>query len=188
MTGLPAEDLELIRRIATGDRTAMRFLYSRHQVRVHRFINGIIHDGARADDIVNEVFFEVWTQAARFEARSSVSTWILGIARFKALSVRRRRTEDELDDDSVEAEIDGTDDPEVTAQKASKAAAIRRCIAALPVDHRMVIDLVYYHEKTVEEVAEIVGANESTVKTRMFYARRKLGELLNAAGLDRGWP
>jgi RNA polymerase sigma-70 factor (ECF subfamily) len=51
-----------------------------------------------------------------------------------------------------------------------------------------VIDLVYYHEKSVEEAAEIIGIPEATVKTRMFYARRKLSELLKAAGIDRGWP
>ncbi len=55
-------------------------------------------------------------------------------------------------------------------------------------EHREIIDLVYYHEKSVEEVAQIVGIPENTVKTRMFYARKKLGELLKAAGIERGWP
>jgi RNA polymerase sigma-70 factor (ECF subfamily) len=65
---------------------------------------------------------------------------------------------------------------------------LRRCLQALTPDHREVIDLVYYHDKSVEEVAEIIGIPEATVKTRMFYARRKLSELLKAAGIDRGWP
>jgi len=47
---------------------------------------------------------------------------------------------------------------------------------------------VYYHEKSVEEVAQIVGIPENTVKTRMFYGRKRLSELLKAAGIDRGWP
>ena len=55
-------------------------------------------------------------------------------------------------------------------------------------DHREIIDLVYYHEKSVEEVAEIVGIPEATVKTRMFYARKKLAEALKEAGVERGWP
>ncbi len=58
----------------------------------------------------------------------------------------------------------------------------------LSAEHREIIDLVYYHEKSVEEVAEIVGIPENTVKTRMFYARKKLAELLKAAGIERGWP
>ena len=65
---------------------------------------------------------------------------------------------------------------------------IRKCLTGLSADHREIIDLVYYHEKSVEEVAEIVGIPENTVKTRMFYARKKLAELLKAAGIERGWP
>ena len=65
---------------------------------------------------------------------------------------------------------------------------LRSCLGRLSREHREVIDLVYYHEKSVEEVAEIVGIPEATVKTRMFYARKKLSELLKAAGMDRGWP
>jgi RNA polymerase sigma-70 factor (ECF subfamily) len=65
---------------------------------------------------------------------------------------------------------------------------MRQCLTALSPEHREVIDLVYYHEKSVEEVAGIVGSPEAAVKTRMFYARKRLAELLKAAGVDRGWP
>src|SRR5207245_1393289 len=81
-----AGDADLIVRIAAGDRTAMRLLFGRHQLRVHRFVLGMVRDASIAEDIVNDVFFDVWRQAGRFEQRSSVSTWLLGIARFKALS------------------------------------------------------------------------------------------------------
>jgi RNA polymerase sigma-70 factor (ECF subfamily) len=73
-------------------------------------------------------------------------------------------------------------------QKKDKSGLLRKCLEQLSREHREVIDLVYYHEKSIEEVAEIVGIPEATVKTRMFYARKKLSELLKAAGLDRGWP
>ena len=65
---------------------------------------------------------------------------------------------------------------------------MRQCLTALSAEHREVIDLVYYHEKSVKEVAEIVGIPEATVKTRMFYARKKLSELLQEQGVERGWP
>ena len=74
------------------------------------------------------------------------------------------------------------------SQKLDKAQAIRACVNQLSADHRSVMDLVYYQERSVSEVAEIMGIPEATVKTRMFYARRKLSELLLAAGVDRGWP
>jgi RNA polymerase sigma-70 factor (ECF subfamily) len=183
-----ADDIDLVRRIAQGDRMAMRVLYGRHQLKVHRFITGIVHDRAQAEDLVNDVFFDVWQQAGRFEARSAVSTWLLGIARFKALSARRRRKDDALDDDMAAAVPDQADTPEIVAQKADKGLALRTCIAALSAEHRSVVDLVYYHDKSVEEVAMILEIPEATVKTRMFYARKKLSELLAAAGIDRGWP
>ena len=69
-----------------------------------------------------------------------------------------------------------------------KGAVLRQCLSALSTEHREIIDLVYYHEKSVEEVAGIVGIPEATVKTRMFYARKKLSELLKERGIDRGWP
>jgi RNA polymerase sigma-70 factor (ECF subfamily) len=138
--------------------------------------------------MISEVFLEVWRQAGKFEGRSAVSTWLLAIARYKALSEIRRRREEWLDEEVAEAIEDQGDDPEVAVQKKDKSEALRKCLSALTAEHREVIDLVYYHEKSVEEVAEIVGIPENTVKTRMFYARKKLGELLKAAGIERGWP
>jgi RNA polymerase sigma-70 factor (ECF subfamily) len=143
---------------------------------------------AAAEDLIGDVFLDVWRQANRFEGRSAVSTWLLAIARFKALSSMRRRPEEELDEDTAGAIEDTSDNPEVSVQKKDKSTALRKCLEALSPEHREVIDLVYYHEKSVEEVAQIVGIPEATVKTRMFYARRKLAELLKTAGIDRGWP
>jgi RNA polymerase sigma-70 factor (ECF subfamily) len=80
------------------------------------------------------------------------------------------------------------DDPEVALAKKDKGAVLRACLDKLSGEHREVVDLVYYHEKSVEEVASIVGIPQATVKTRMFYARKKLSELLKEQGIDRGWP
>ena len=112
----------------------------------------------------------------------------MAIARNKAYSMRRRPQAAELDEAKAEALVDTDDDPEVAAQKKDKGDALRACIQRLSVEHREVIDLVYYHEKSIDEVAEIVGIPENTVKTRVFYARKKLSEMLATAGIDRGWP
>jgi RNA polymerase sigma-70 factor, ECF subfamily len=185
---LSASDEILIGRIAQGDRLAMQVLFARHQVRVYRFVLRLVGNAAAAEDLISEVFLDVWRQADRFEGRSAVSTWLLAIARFKALSSLRRKPAEELDEDAAGAIEDTSDDPEVAIQKKDKAAALKQCLQSLSPDHREVIDLVYYHEKSVEEVAEITGIPEATVKTRMFYARKKLSELLKTAGIDRGWP
>ena len=112
----------------------------------------------------------------------------MSIARFKALSALRRRPEEELDDETAGQIEDHADDPEMALAKKDKGAALRQCLTKLSAEHREIIDLVYYHEKSVEEVAGIVGIPEATVKTRMFYARKKLSELLKEQGIDRGWP
>ena len=128
-----------------------------------------------AEDLISEVFLDVWRQAGRFEGRSAVSTWLLAIARFKALSACGERPDEELDEEAAEAIEDPSDDPEVALEKKDKSAVLRKCLERLSAEHREIIDLVYYHEKSVEEVAEIVGIPENTVKTRMFYARKKIG-------------
>ena len=110
------------------------------------------------------------------------------MARFKALSSLRRRTEDELDDETAGTIEDPEDNPETALAKKDKGAALRQCLEKLSAEHREIVDLVYYHEKSVAEVSSIVGIPEATVKTRMFYARKKLSELLKEHGIDRGWP
>ena len=90
---------------------------------------------------------------------------------------------------SVAIEIaDTDDDPEVVAQKADKSVQLRRAMDQLSPEHREIIDLVYYHEMSIAEVSEVVRIPENTVKTRMFYARKRLSEILKTAGVDRGWP
>ena len=171
-------DEALIAAIAAGDERAMRTLYNRHRVRVFRFAVRLVDDAASAEDVVSEAFIEVWRQADRFEGRSSVSTWIMSIARFKALSVRRRRQETVLDEKLAETVADQSSSPEQIVLEMDRSAQLRACLTQLSPDHREIIDLVYYHDKTIEEVAEIVGVPKNTVKTRMFYARRRLAELL----------
>ena len=181
-------DRELVERVARGDRAAVRLLFMRHHARVYRFAARQTGSDMMADDIANEVFLELWRQAPAFEGRSEVSTWLLGIARFKALSALRRKKEEWIGDDDAAAIPDTADTPEVAVMKDDKATALRGMVNALPEEHRTVIDLAYYHAKSVTEIAGILSIPVATVKTRMFYARKKLGEALKAAGFERGWP
>jgi RNA polymerase sigma-70 factor (ECF subfamily) len=188
MNAATETDRALVDRVAKGDRAAVRLLFMRHHARVYRFVARQTGSEMMADDIANEVFLELWKQAPGFEGRSEVSTWLLGIARFKALSMLRKKKETWIDDDDAAQIPDGSDTPEVVTMKEDKAAALRRMIDALPDEHRTVIDLAYYHGQSVSEIGEVLDIPVATVKTRMFYARKKLGEALKAAGYDRGWP
>lgn len=184
-TSVPeTSDAALIEGIAAGNRLAMQVLFARHNVRVYRFIMRLLNNRATAEDVVSEVFLDVWRNAAAFQGRSSVSTWLLAIARNKALSALRHRTGEHLDDATAGAIEDPADDPHAALEKKDRSAVLRQCLTQLSPAHREIIDLAYYHEKSMEEVAEILHIPEATVRTRMFYARRRLAELLTADGID----
>lgn len=163
----------------------MRTLFLRHKVRVFRFLMRLVGDAAAADDLLSEVFIEVWRRAGRFEARSKVSTWILAIARYKAASLHRRRSFDQLDDSAVALIEDSHDNPEAAAQKKKCGTVLRDCLRQLSPAHREVLDLIYYHEQSIPEAARIIGVPENTVKTRAFHARKRIAELMAARGVER---
>ncbi|OKO70623.1 RNA polymerase sigma factor [Bradyrhizobium sp. NAS80.1] len=175
----------LLESIADGNRTAMHILYCRHNVRVYRFILRIVRDATTAEDLVSQVFLDVWRTAGQFQGRSQVSTWLLSIARFKALTAMRQRRFEDIDQEDVRQIPDDSDTPESSLDRNDTSAILRACVAKLSPAHREIINLVYYHEKSVEEVGQIIGIPQSTVKTRMFYARKQLADLLKGAGVDR---
>jgi RNA polymerase sigma-70 factor, ECF subfamily len=178
-------DAALIQSIAAGDKQAMQILFARYKVRLFRFLLRFVGDKSAAEDLVSEVFLDVWRQAGRFRGQSQVSTWLLAIARNKALSALWRRSTQELDEDAVGVIEDPQDNPEVTMQNRQKIEILLNCLAQLSPAHREIIDLVYSHERSIDEVAEIVGVPQNTVKTRMFYARKRIAELMAAQGIDR---
>ena len=178
--GTDASDEALIKAIGQRDRHAMAVLYGRHHVRVYRFALRVTGDATLAEDIVSDVFLEVWRHADRFKSKAQVSTWLLGIARSKGITAVRRHGDGHLDVDTLEIE-DLADDPEVLISKSDRRNAIQRALSQLSVAQREVIDLVYYHEKSVGEVAEIIGVPAGTVKTRMFYARRRMKAIIETA-------
>jgi RNA polymerase sigma-70 factor, ECF subfamily len=177
-----SSDAALIAKVATGNRLAMQVLFARHHARVYRFIFRLLGSEAAAEDLTSEVFLGVWRHAHRFEARSSVTTWLLAIARYKALAELRRRPELACDEAAAQTS-DPADDPEATFAIKHRGEIVRDCLGRLSRRHREVIDLVYYHGKSVQEAAAILGIPGNTVKTRMFHARKNLSELLAARGV-----
>jgi RNA polymerase sigma-70 factor (ECF subfamily) len=171
----------LVNRVAAGNRLAMHVLFARHHARVYRFILRWVGDASIAEDATSEVFLSLWQQADQFKAQSRVSTWLLAIARHKAVAELRRRR-GEARGEEVTGIADAADDPQVAVHAKDRSQVLRLCLKRLSPEHREMIDLVYYHEKSIEEIAEIVGVPTNAVKTRAFYARKKLGDLLDTAG------
>src|SRR5437660_10108276 len=126
-----SSDETLIERIAQGDQLAMRTLFARHRVMLYRWLRRLVGDDTLAEDLLSEVFLDVWRQAASFEARASVSTWLLAIARHKALSARRCRIDAALDARIASAVADPADDPEAALQKKNRSELLRSSLAEL---------------------------------------------------------
>lgn len=185
---VPGDDRALLGSIARGDKRALEQLYVRHSTRVHRFLERMMGNRAMAEEVMNEVFLAAWQSAGRYEGRSEPLTWLLSIAHNKASSVLRKRREATtlLDDAATVADL--ADTPDVSVLKQDKSEIMRACMTTLSLEHRTILDLVYYQERSVSEAAEILSIPEGTVKTRVFHARKKLSELLAARGVDRGWP
>jgi RNA polymerase sigma-70 factor (ECF subfamily) len=171
-------DAALIQSIAAGDKGAIRIFFARHNVRLFRFLLPFVRVRSVAEDLVSEVFLDVWRQPGRFKGRSEATTWLLAIARNKALSALRHRSREELHEQGP-----------ASIENRQKTEILLSGLTQLSTTHREVIDLVYYHQRSIEEVAEIIGVPPSTVKTRMFCARKRIPELSPARGsmIRRAW-
>jgi RNA polymerase sigma-70 factor (ECF subfamily) len=171
-------DEALIVAVAARDAAAMASIYERHKTNTYRFIRGIVKNPTLADDVVSEVFLCVWCKAGEFRFESRVVTWILAIARNRALAAIRSPTRVSTDLAEAEDVIDPANSPEEIIILLDQQAQLRRCISLLSAKHREIINLVYYHGQSIAEVATLLSLAENTVKTRMFYARQGLGKLL----------
>jgi RNA polymerase sigma-70 factor (ECF subfamily) len=176
-----ASDEVLLGAIGRGDRAAMSVLFRCHQTRVYRFILRMVRDRALAEDVLSDAFLDVWQHADRFAGRSTVSTWLLGIARHKALTARGARRVEQLDEEVALAIPDPAPDPERALAENDRAALLRRSLDAMTPEHREIIDLVYIQGKSISEIAGLLHIPPNTVKTRMFYARKRLAALVAAA-------
>ena len=178
-------DKVLLACIADGDQAALRALMTRHQTRIYRFVMRFIRDRGAAEDVVSDTFVAVWRQAADFENRSSVGTWLLAIARYKALSARERLVAPHEPLDEIAATlVDPGHGPDAGIERRDSARFLRQCLAALPPEQAMLLDLVYFCDKSVREAAVITGVSENTVKSRMYLGRKKLAAMLNAASIE----
>jgi RNA polymerase sigma-70 factor (ECF subfamily) len=177
-------DAALMRRVATGERTAMRIVFLHHHLAVYRFALHRLRDKALAEDVTCDAFLDVWRYAARFDGRSTALTWILAIARRKTEAARLPPGQLSFDGNQAETDRDGAGALNAISQMRNRGKVLRDCLAALPAEQREVIDLAYCQEQSVAAVAAILGIPENTVRTRMFQARRRLADELKRRGLD----
>ena len=191
-----SSDKKLIERIANADKAAVQALFARYHVRIYRFIIRMVGSEAVAKTLANEVFLDVWRQAGRFESRSAVSTWLMALAHAKAVTWLRNKRQTPLAGETTiliadQGALTPKADKGLKADRGLKAdmgSDISHAIDRLSPEHKAVIDLAYYHELSVREVAKVLEIPANLVKTRMFQARKTLAEELREAGIERSWP
>jgi RNA polymerase sigma-70 factor, ECF subfamily len=168
---------ELLERVGRQDQSAFRELYKAFSRRVFAYALNMVKDHARAEEILVDTMHEVWRAPARFRGDSQFTTWLIGIARNKALMAYRSRRPDELHDDLDDiAETTAADTPDGFAQLAAKqrSEGVQVCMGKLSNEHRECMHLVFFEGLSLAEVAEVQGCPENTVKTRLFHARQKI--------------
>lgn len=182
-------DIALVARIAAGDKAAFETLFAAYGERVFRYAHRLISDVSRAEEVTNDVMMEIWKNAGSFEGRSKVSTWILGITRHLALNAVRGKQLETMDIDDAPEIADASQSALSGAlgrDRENLKQTLRAALGHLSDDHRDVIELTFFQGCTYQEIADIVGCPENTVKTRMFHARKHLKEILSGLGVDLG--
>jgi RNA polymerase sigma-70 factor, ECF subfamily len=170
-----AREVELIARVAEGDRRAFEELYNLYHRRLARFLTRLTRRYDLAEEVINDTFWVVWRKAHTFRGESQPSTWILGIAYRKARNAFRasaRLAEQNLN----------SDEAPLTSEEPANVEELRdwlsRALAQLPIEQRLAVELCYELGHTCEEIAAIMDCPVNTVKTRLFHARAKLQKLL----------
>lgn len=169
-------DLALIRRISEKDREAFEILYRRYYPRLYHYLRHILRREEIVCEILNDVMIVVWQRAGTFKARSKLSTWILGIAHNKAVKTLTRISRDPR---PVAPEvIESLEDPAPVNERARRELVmiLRSALEGLSAEQRVVIELTCHYGYSYKEIARMTGVPVNTVKTRMFYARKRLRE------------
>jgi RNA polymerase sigma factor (sigma-70 family) len=180
--GAPCDEVQLLERVAQGDRRAFESLYRLYHPRLARFLSNLLRKRELVEEVVNDTLLAVWRRPAGYSGRSRLSTWIFAIAYRKALRARARH--DDPLEDTAQSRASEEAGPEQQLGRGQTHAALLGAMQALSADHRAVVHLTYFQELGYREIAEIMDCPVDTVKTRMFYARRCLKSALAGSLTD----
>lgn len=172
------QDRQLVAQVGRQDRDAFEQLYRQYYGRLSNFVKSLVNRQDLVDEVVDDTMFAVWRSCDSFEGRSTVSTWIFGIAYRQALKAVRRqshRHEQGADADFLEAVPDANDsnDPSQAAASTELSNHITHAVQTLSPDHQSAINLVAQGYNATE-IGQILQCSAATVRTRLFYARKKI--------------
>lgn len=168
------DDRALLARIATGDRAAMDALYERHRSPLISYLRLFTTDQGVIEELVQDTMVAAWRGADRFHGRSSVRSWLFAIARRRAADKLRRRTWRMVGDEALASMPDPSPGPEAWALAQASQSQLLATMKRLSPVHQEVLTLVFIHELSYSEVAEILDVPLGTVKSRLNNARKSL--------------
>jgi RNA polymerase sigma factor (sigma-70 family) len=178
MTAAGESDETLMARYGRGDAAAFELLYRRHEMRIWRYLERNVRNRATADELMQEVWFAVARDAARYEPSAKFTTWLFTIAHNRVIdSIRTSRRQTSLETLEIEAE-DPSPGPLAQAVARDQAGALIRAFETLPGEQREAFLLQIEGDLSVEEIATITQSSFETTKSRLRYARAKLRDLL----------
>ena len=173
----PVDDLDLIRRMQAGDDDAVRDLYAQYGQRLYAYALRLTNDPATAEDVTQNTLVTAWQTAKNFRAEGRLIAWLLGIVHHTAMKAIRNRA-NYLDDVAEESIREDQPSPEEQAQVKDERRWVRQGMQSLSPEHRAVLELIFYQELTLNEVAQVLGVPLGTVKSRLSYARTHLRGVL----------
>lgn len=173
-------DLPLVRAMAGGDRTALTELYTRHGANILNYLTSLLHDRQLAEEVLQDVMLAAWDSANGFRGDSKVRTWLLTIARNRAINTQRRYAPDFVPLDESSFSADTT--PLEKVERKSQQQALQAAIQQLPPFHQEILVLIFYHQLSGPEVAEVLGVTVGTVKSRLHRAKEMLRRVLQSMG------
>ncbi len=174
-------DAELLHAIARGDESALAALYDRYDSILLGLLLRILHSRAEAEDVLQEVFIQIWQRAANFdEARGRGFTWLVTLARSRAIDRLRSLNSRQRAADASLREVNGSvGDASEDAYHAEQREIVRDALAQIPEEQRRALLLAYFEGLTQSEIAARLGQPLGTVKTRMRSGMAKLRDLLD---------
>jgi RNA polymerase sigma-70 factor (ECF subfamily) len=175
------KDLELLRKISCGDKEAFRELYDETHKKVYFYLYRLLRGRQAAEDILIETYTEVWKCAKNFKGKARATTWIIAIARNLGMNELRRFRDHHNIDEFPNLPDGHTQDME----QFDRQRFLKEAMLSLSIKHREILDLVFFHEMTYPEVSEILKIPVNTVKTRVYYAKEALKEVLGRMGVNR---
>jgi RNA polymerase sigma factor (sigma-70 family) len=171
-------DLALIQAIAAGQTAALDELYTRYGGPIYSFLMARLGDPGQAEEVLQDVIMSVWRSAVGFRGDSKVLTWLLTIARNRAINLQRKRKLDVVPlFDEVDAPL-GETGPLEKVVRQSEHAAVREALLKLPEKQREVLVLVFYHQLSEAEVSQVLDIPPGTVKSRLHRGKERLRRVL----------